>query len=160
MDRLPSRTSHIQQYFTEYSAGLCLYARQWLGNYAEDVVQEAFVKLISQKNMPVNIKAWLYRTVRNDCISRLRKKQVRDKAVQKLKVDGKLWFQPDTDNQLDAEIVQKALFELDTELREVVTLRLWGQMGFEQISEITGIATSTLHNRYNRAIKALKDRLE
>ena len=160
MDKSTSRTSDIQRFFTEYSAGMCLYARQFIGSGAEDVVQESFVKLICQKNMPANVKAWLYRTVRNECISRLRKKHVRDQAAQILKANGKFWFKPDTDNKLDAEVVQHALKDLDTELREVVTLRLWAQLGFEEMSEVTGIATSTLHNRYNRAIKALKDKLE
>ena len=153
-------TSDIQRYFTEYSAGLCLYARQWLPGNAEDVVQEAFVKLISQKKLPDNVKAWLYRTVRNDCISRLRKQNVRDRAAQDMMANGSYWFKPDIDNRLDVENVQNALKKLDTDLREAVTLRLWGQLGFEEMSQITGIATSTLHNRYNRAIKALKDILE
>ena len=160
MDTSRSRTSDIQRFFTEYSAGLCLYARQLLPESSEDAVQEAFVKLISQKSMPTNVKPWLYRTVRNECVSRLRKKRVRDKAAQALQANSRLWFKPDTDNKLDSETVQIALKKLDTELREVITLRLWAQLGFEEMSEVTGIPTSTLHNRYKRAITALKDKLE
>ncbi len=150
----------IDRLFSEFSAGLCLYARHWLGSNAEDAVQEAFVKLLGQKVMPGNVKAWLYRTVRNECISRLRKKQVRDQAARTMLANGRFWFEPDNGNALDVEVVQQALSQLEVELREVVTLRLWGQLGFEEMSEVTGIAVSTLHNRYQRAIKMLQDRLE
>ena len=159
MERPAIGQAEIDRMFAEYSGGLCLYARQWLDGNAEDAVQESFVKLLCCKIRPENVRAWLYRTVRNECISRLRKKQVRDRAADKLRADGRLWFQADCDSRLDAELVQQKLAELDESLREVVTLRLWGQLGFEEIAEITGVAVSTLHSRYHRAIDMLRDML-
>ena len=45
------------------AAPLVLYARQWC-EAAEDVVQEAFLKLVRQSRPPVDVVAWLYRVVR------------------------------------------------------------------------------------------------
>ncbi|MBN2844196.1 MAG: hypothetical protein JXM68_14005, partial [Sedimentisphaerales bacterium] len=99
----------IDRLFTEYSAGLCLYARHWLGSNAEDAVQEAFVKLLGQSSPPGNVKAWLYRTVRNECISRLRKKRVRDEAARTMQANGRFWFVPDVDAGMDCQMVGQAL---------------------------------------------------
>ena len=51
----------------EHAAALVLYARQWCAA-PEDVVQDAFVKLVSQKQPPDKALAWLYRVVRNAAI--------------------------------------------------------------------------------------------
>ena len=45
-----------------------LYARRW-SECAEDVVQEAFVKLSEQDEIPRLVRLWLYRVVRNVAIS-------------------------------------------------------------------------------------------
>jgi DNA-directed RNA polymerase specialized sigma24 family protein len=45
-----------------HAAPLVLYARQWCGA-PEDVVQEAFVKLVRQRRAPEDAVAWLYRVV-------------------------------------------------------------------------------------------------
>ena len=51
-----------------FAAPLVLYARQWCDE-ADDVVQEAFVKLAAQRTPPQNAAAWLFRTVRNGAIN-------------------------------------------------------------------------------------------
>lgn len=64
----------IDLIFQQYYRPLCLYATHYLHDIdeAEDVVQDCFVKLISRSIMPENIKAFLYISVRNACIDRLR----------------------------------------------------------------------------------------
>ena len=51
-----------------HAAGLALYARQWCAA-PEDVVQEAFLKLMALPHPPNQPVAWLYRVVRNAAIS-------------------------------------------------------------------------------------------
>ena len=65
----------IDLIFQHYYRPLCLYATHYLHDIdeAEDVVQDCFVKLISRNIMPENIKAFLYTSVRNACIDRLRR---------------------------------------------------------------------------------------
>ena len=58
----------LGQLVDEHAAALELYARQWC--FApEDVVQEAFLKLMSQKRLPGNVVPWLFRVVRNQAIT-------------------------------------------------------------------------------------------
>ena len=46
-------------------ADLVLFAKQWKHTTAEDIVQEAFLKLMKQKVFPDNPIAWLYTVIRN-----------------------------------------------------------------------------------------------
>src|SRR5947209_4384244 len=62
---------------------LILYARQWCGT-PEDVVQEAFLKLVALPESPREPVAWLYRVVRNSAIDAgktARRRQQRETAV-------------------------------------------------------------------------------
>src|SRR5438270_2406943 len=66
------------QLVDEHAAALELYARQWCAA-PEDVVQEAFLKLVAQREMPRQVVPWLFRVVRNEAISVLRSLQRRRK---------------------------------------------------------------------------------
>lgn len=49
--------------------------------------------------------------------------------------------------------------DLPGELREVVALRIWGDMGFREIAAATGSSKSTAHKQYTRALEMLRRRL-
>ncbi|MDR2344550.1 MAG: hypothetical protein LBE18_00635, partial [Planctomycetaceae bacterium] len=59
----------IIQLLDENVRALTLFARQWdsvsLGTNAEDIVQEAFLRLLKESTFPKSPKAWLFRVVRN-----------------------------------------------------------------------------------------------
>jgi RNA polymerase sigma-70 factor (ECF subfamily) len=66
-----------------HSAPLVLYARQWC-DAPEDVVQEAFVKLVRQRRPPEDVVAWLYRVVRHGALNAAksaRRRQRRESAA-------------------------------------------------------------------------------
>lgn len=73
----------IDLIFQQYYRPLCLYATHYLHDIdeAEDVVQDCFVKLISRSIMPENIKAFLYTSVRNASIDRLRRQSPIDTEI-------------------------------------------------------------------------------
>ncbi len=155
------RIDEITEFFRLLASPLCLYARQWLdSNQAEEAVQEAFVRLLGQNVLPTEIKSWLYRTVRNECLSRLRRKRVNHNAVTNLKTGQQSWFEPAVDDQLDAQLLQKKLEQLPVADREVVTLRLWGQMNFREIAELTGQPLSTVHRSYQNTLEILRKQME
>jgi DNA-directed RNA polymerase specialized sigma24 family protein len=51
-----------------HAAALELFARQWCDT-PEDVIQEAFVKLVSARTRPENPTAWLFHVVRNGALN-------------------------------------------------------------------------------------------
>ena len=66
-----------------HAAALALFARQWC-TAPEDVVQDAFCKLVVQRVTPTDQVAWLYRVVRNgamDVGKAERRRQRRESAA-------------------------------------------------------------------------------
>jgi RNA polymerase sigma factor (sigma-70 family) len=151
----------IRSAFDEHAAALVLYARQWLGpGSAEDVVQNVFLKLIRRPPSPDRLRAWLFRCVRNASLNELRSLQRRRRQERQFAGGRTAWFLPAPEGRLDAETVQALLTALSEQQRELVVLRIWGQLTLEQISEIVGQPVSTLWSRYRAALKHMRARLE
>jgi RNA polymerase sigma-70 factor (ECF subfamily) len=58
-----------------------------------------------------------------------------------------------------AEIVTLALSKLPEDQREVVTLKLWGGLTFQEIATAMGISINTVAGRYRYALGALQKQL-
>ncbi len=140
-----------------HAAPLMLYARQWC-SAPEDVVQDAFLKLVRQRQPPRDTVAWLYRVVRNgaiDAAKMARRRQAREGAVAR----PEKWFVESEVEGLDAETAVAALRALPLELREAIVARHWGGLSFEQIAEVAGCSVSTAFRRYGAGIEALRKEL-
>src|SRR5947209_6552720 len=59
--------TEVARLIDRHAAPLVLCARQWCAE-PEDVVQDAFIKLVQQPRPPADTVAWLYRVVRNGAI--------------------------------------------------------------------------------------------
>ncbi len=142
----------------EHAGALMLYARQWC-SCADDVVQEAFVRLACQPALPDNIAAWLHRVVRNAAVSAARSDYRRQRHERAAAARRPSWFLPVEGAALDGDTVTTALEGLPPEARETVVAHLWGGLTFEQVGELTGVSSSTAHRRYLQALAALRERL-
>ena len=142
----------------EHAPALVLYARQWCQT-PDDVVQEALVRLVEQPATPENVVGWLYRVVRNAAISASRSAARRTRRETATARRREPWFDPAPPGQLDAAAATAALDQLPLEQREVIVARLWGGLSLEQIAELTGSSTSTVHRRYQTGLAALRERL-
>src|SRR3954447_24117317 len=127
------------QLVDEHAAALELYARQWCAA-PEDVVQEAFLKLVTQRRMPRNVVPWLFRVVRNQAISVLRSAQRRRKhEIRAAEQNPQKLFGGEgaavadkggIGAVLDGETAARALETLPEQQREIITLHLWGGLTF------------------------------
>lgn len=143
----------------EHSAALVLYARQWC--FApEDVVQDAFLKLVGQAKTPNSPVAWLFRVVRNGAISAARSAQRRRRHEEAAAGRTPAWFIPAEAGGLDQQAASAALGNLPLEQRETIVAHLWGGLTFEQIGSLVGCSSSTAHRRYLEGLLALREKLE
>jgi len=156
-----SDAEELTQTVAEWVASLVLYARQWLDvATAEDAVQDAVTALLAQQRPPRNPKAWMYRAVRNAAIDAVRvtgRRQRRERLVAQTRRE---WFVPASDVMLDAQTAEHSLQRLSPDLREVVVLRIWGDLGFTEIAEVMQHGVSTVHDRYKTALRELRASLE
>lgn len=147
---------HLAELIDRHGPALVLYARQWCAG-PEDVVQDAFLKLVELRRPPDDPAAWLFTAVRNralDAAKGDRRRQRREAAAGAVR-----WFvEPDIDG-LDAEQAVVALERLPAEIRETIVARLWGGLTFEQIAAVSGCSASSAFRRYEAGIAALRESL-
>lgn len=147
-------------WFEEHAPRLVLYARQWSGREAaQDAVQDAFVQLMKQKGEPPNVRAWLFKTVRNRTISQLRSRSRRKKREQAAG-QSRPWFESRSEDLLDAKAIGEMLQDLEPQQREIIVLRIWGQMTLQQIAEIVDLSAPTVFRRYEQGLKTIRQALE
>jgi RNA polymerase sigma factor (sigma-70 family) len=63
-------------------------------------------------------------------------------------------------DRLDAIAVAEALDQLPAESREIVVMRIWGGLTYEEIAAALQISISTAHRAYGYALAALRQKLE
>ncbi len=141
-----------------HAAALVLYARQWCAA-PEDVVQEAFLKLVGQRKPPDNPVPWLYRVVRNAAVSAARSERRRRRHETTAAARKPEWFTPGDFAGIEPGAAADALRGLPLGQREVIVAHLWGGLTFEQIGELTGTSSSTAHRGYVAGLSSLRERL-
>ena len=150
----------LAQWYEAHGTELMLYARQWSPDQqAEDIVQDAFIKLLKQRRCPDNVRAWLFRVVRNASISMARRLQ-RRRAGQDSAGRETLWFDSRCDDLIDARLAQDLLQTLEPQLREIVLLRIWGQMPLKEISQVVNKSIPWIHHDYKAALEMIRKKLE
>ncbi|MGA2061958.1 MAG: sigma-70 family RNA polymerase sigma factor [Thermoguttaceae bacterium] len=142
----------------EHGAALVLYAQQWCDT-PEDVVQEAFLALVRRPALPDNLAGWLYRVVRNGAINASRSSRRRTRRETTAAGRSEPWFHITLDDRLDAAEAARAMRQLPIEERETIVARLWGGLSFDEIAQLTGSSTSTVHRWYQAGLNILRERL-
>jgi RNA polymerase sigma-70 factor (ECF subfamily) len=156
----PVNHTVVSQLLDENVRGLVVYARQWDAANAEDIVQEAFLRLLSETRLPDSPKAWLFRVVRNLAIDHARrgKKMMRQ-------ADIGSWFEPMTGPAAENGVAENdvvefdltgALEQLPPNIREIIISKVWGNLNFREIATLTGRPISSVHHDYQQGIKQLR----
>ncbi len=149
------------EWYEACGAELRLYALQWHSyQMAEDLVQDAFIKLLKQRLCPEQVRAWLFRVVRNSSVSAARRLQRRKKVNKTFPQAHRLWFESNPEERLDAQQAQAMLETLPAERREIVILRIWGQLSFREIANVVEKSIPWVHREYKSALGMIKSRLE
>ena len=135
---------------------------------AEDLVQETYARALGAARQFApgsNMKAWLFRILRNAFIDRRRRSQDRaSPGVEDLEADGELSAPAMGELQLDqiralvAEDVSAAVHALPESFRTVILLDLEG-MTEAEVANVLGCAAGTVKSRLSRARAVLRERL-
>jgi RNA polymerase sigma-70 factor (ECF subfamily) len=139
---------------------LGMYALRIIGDAddAEDAVQNAFVKAwqIVESGADVsNFDAYLYRSVRNECISFLRqqKETVGVELIHELCDD-------DIDTSERDARIWRAIDDLPEKCREVFLMSKQDGLSNEEIAEELNISIKTVKNQMTKAFSRLRDALD
>ncbi|MEL7137465.1 MAG: sigma-70 family RNA polymerase sigma factor [Pseudomonadota bacterium] len=124
---------------------------------ADDLVQETMLKAWSKREqfeMGTNLRAWLFRILRNTYLSELRK---RKREVED--ADGShtasLVAKPAQEGHMAMNDLRGALAELNEEQREALLLVGASGFSYEDAAEIIGVAPGTVKSRVSRGRQRL-----
>ncbi|HEX3599288.1 MAG TPA: sigma-70 family RNA polymerase sigma factor [Lacipirellulaceae bacterium] len=156
----PINAELLGRLLDEHGAALALYASQWTDS-PDDCVQEALVELARQPQKPRHVAAWLYRVVKNRALNaargarRRREREARVMAERFIANQQSAAFDRD-----DSRAAIEALEQLDLSERELVVMRIWGGLKYEEIAEALAISISSAHRQYAWALVKLRKILE
>lgn len=156
-----SKDPDWRAWYASHAARLLLYVRQWLPERAdaEDAVQSGFVKFWKHKPDPRDADVpLLYAAVRCAALDMIRSRSRRAKREETAMLDfDDCWWDADTILERErAEQMQRALAKLPEEQREVVMLRIWGEMTFAEIADTLDENINTIAARHRYALASLK----
>jgi len=129
---------------------------------AEDATQETFIKMSQNISSLQNTNAflpWLFCIARNEVLMYLRRNKRNGIHNDKTVWDETTPFEIVVSTET-TELVKKTLQNLKSEYREVLVLREYEQLSYQQIAEITGDTESSVKSRLFKARKALTKRLK
>jgi RNA polymerase sigma-70 factor (ECF subfamily) len=120
---------------------------------AEDVLHQVFLNLLRGRTTLSGEPAhYLFRAVRNAALN-----HVRGRSREVELADGGVWLQSPDASKETSLALQSALRTLPEEQREVVVLRIWGGLTFEDAAAVIGIPPNTAASRYRYGIAKLRD---
>jgi len=143
------------RWYDEHGPALLAYASALLRDpsAAEDVLHSVFLKILGGRAGVAGPPGpYLFRAVRNAALNHIRG-QSRDVEL----ADGGVWLESPDGSAETALALQSALRTLPDEQREVVVLRIWGQLTFEEAAAVVGISPNTAASRYRYGLAKLKE---
>jgi RNA polymerase sigma-70 factor (ECF subfamily) len=128
---------------------------------AEDLFQEMLIKTwkgIKKYNEQQKFSSWLFTIAHNAAMDNIRKRK-RDEAVSDVEPDKlKSESNPlrDIVNNETKQLLEKAVLKLSSKQKDVFLLRIYSQMSFKEIAEISGEPVNTVLSHMNYAVKKIK----
>ena len=164
--------SHVTVDLSEYLDGLYSYAMVLSRNptEAEDLVQEACLRALramDRLRRDSNVKSWLFTILRNIWLNQLRQRRTAAEfvvfdsdeqniaiAVDTAKDPGATYL-----SNFESEQVRAAIQQLPVESQEVILLREFEELSYQEIATLLECPVGTVMSRLARARTKLRERL-
>ncbi len=153
----------------EYLDGLYSYAMVLTRNHAEaeDLVQETYVRAMPAMNRlrsESNVKGWLFKILRNAWLNHLRKRRsgpevawsdMEDNSVKEIAEPSKDSYHTLV-SKMEGEQVRTAIQALPPKFREIILLREFEELSYDQIASLLDCPVGTVMSRLARARSKLR----
>jgi len=140
---------------------------------AEDLAQEVFFKLyqaLDRFNPQYKFSTWLFRIAQNAAIDRIRKRRLQLVSMDRQgsgDEDLGTWefASPDPGPYRDlrnlerGEAIQQAIDSLPWDYRELIVLRHYGELSYDEIAKLKDMPLGTVKNKLFRGRQMMKENL-
>ena len=168
MSLTPDRSSHDEANGIEHINGLFSYAMVLARNRsdAEDLVQETYVRAIGamgRLRRDSNVRGWLFTILRNIWLNQLRERRATppmvDTPVEQIAVESKEAGDDPHSlfvGMIERQQVHSAIQQLSLDFREIILLREFEELSYQEIATILDCPAGTVMSRLARARSKLR----
>ena len=161
----------VARYQTRLFRYICRYTKE--AEDARDLTQDVFVKVygaLDSFDPRYRFSTWLFRIAGNAAIDHLRRRRTRilplelpadeegETRSMEPREPGPDPFEELTRQRLRS-VIDSAIEKLPDDYRELISLRHYGELPYEEIAELKGMPLGTVKNKLFRARQALRDLL-
>ncbi len=148
-----------EQWLEEHVPALLLFARQQTRCEADaqDVLQDAIVECWSKAGEHAPAPAMLFATIRRRAMDLARSNQRRaNRESAAGSALPQVWFDSTSEDRERTRLLQQAMSALPDVHREVITLKIWGGLTFEEVAAALDIPANTAASRYRYGLEQLR----
>ena len=148
-----------------HGSRLLLFARQQCRSVAdaEDVLQDALLRLWKAQEDPTPVHPGAaFLAIRRTAIDHVRSMDRRSarESVAETERPAVVWFERTAESKERQSELEVAIHELPKPQQEVLILKIWGELTFEQIASTLEIPANTAASRYRYALQHLRQTLQ
>lgn len=152
----------IDRLFRLYYRPLSLYATHYLKDTdaVEDIVHDAFVALWEKMSVGKiqSPKSYLYTTVRNSCISKIRSGNHLREDICPEDLSEVISDEEAVDRSFSEAALWRAINNLPKKRRQVLLMEKRDGMSCTEIAAELGVSEGTVKNQISRALKSLREK--
>lgn len=167
-------TLAFSELFRRFAPRLLRFARTFVGvTHAQDVVQQTFLKVHENRHRyraGAKVSSWLFTIARNTALDHVRaapqRREVRVDVTADAEANANANDRQTAPAQAGAatsardlfevDRVRRALHELPVDLRDVVVLHWFGDLGFDEIAVIVKASSVAVRSRAHRGYEKLR----
>ena len=140
---------------------------------AHDLAQEVLVKVyqvLDRYDPQYKFSTWLFRVAQNAAIDQIRRRRLKVVSLRQEDDEGddRDWDLPSPErgpygemrNRERGEAIQEAIESLPWEYRELILLRHFGELPYEEIARMKRMPLGTVKNKLFRGRQMLKEKLQ
>ncbi|MBX4205100.1 MAG: sigma-70 family RNA polymerase sigma factor [Candidatus Doudnabacteria bacterium] len=126
---------------------------------AEDLTSVVFTKAFhkfTSFDRKANFATWIFRIARNTVIDHYRTRKTTSDLEQAFDISDSTNLSRDYELKEKLELAQKYLTQLPEDQRDLVIMRLWDGLSYDEIAEITGKTSANLRVNFSRIMSKMQ----